>query len=449
VGAHAVTIVGAGLAGCECAWQCAQAGLDVRLLEMRPHRRSPAHGGDHLAELVCSNSFRSDNPDNAVGLLHAELRLAGSLVLAVADRTRVPAGDALAVDREAFSEAVESAIVGHPRIRLVREECARVPDDDAVVVATGPLTSDALAQDLVARTGADRLAFFDAIAPIVDADSIDWDAVFLQSRWDKGEGADYVNCPMERDAYDAFVDALNAAEKVPVEEFEKDVHYFSGCQPIEVIAASGHDALRYGPMKPVGLRDPKSGRRPWAVVQLRSENRAKTAYNLVGFQTKLRHGEQRRVLRTIPGLAHAEFLRLGSVHRNTFVDSPCLLDVEMRLRSEPRVRFAGQVTGVEGYVESTASGLWVAMALIDRLVADRAPVPPPPTTALGAMLAHVVNEATPQFQPSNVNFGLFAPIQGVRKHERRLAMVDRARSDLAAWLAARDRVGVDSPTQEA
>ena len=437
-----VIVIGGGLAGCECAWQLARQGVRVRLVEMKPHRRSAAHVTDGLAELVCSNSFRSDNPHNAIGLLHEELRQLGSLILAQADCARVPAGDALAVDRALFTAGVEAALQGHPLIELVRAEAAELPlaAGVPVVVATGPLTSDALAAQLVALTGRDRLAFYDAIAPVVDAESLDHAEMFAASRWGKGEGADYLNCPLDKPGYEAFVAALLAAETMPLQDFEKDVHYFSGCQPIEVIAASGPQSLRFGPMKPTGLTDPRTGRWPWAVVQLRAENRHGTAWNLVGFQTKMRQADQRRVFGMLPGLREAEFLRFGTVHRNTFLDSPRLLDPAMALRTLPQVRFAGQITGVEGYVESTASGLWVGARLAADL-AGRELALPPPTTALGAMLQHVLDAAKPDFQPSNVHFGLFDPLDvGPRRNkaDRKAAHCERARRDLGAWCAGLD-----------
>lgn len=459
-----VIVVGGGLAGCECAWQLAEAGLTVRLHEQKPHRRSPAHVSDGLAELVCSNSFRSDNPNNAVGLLHQELRRLGSLILHMADLHRVPAGDALAVDRERFGAAVQGAITEHERIELVTGEVQSLPLDAGVpiVVATGPLTSDALAQQLVALTGAERLAFYDAIAPIVDAESVDMSIAWRASRWDKG-GADYVNCPLDREAYERFLEALLQGDRVASHSFEdepqvgdqpgEDAKYFQGCLPVEVVAASGPESLRYGAMKPVGLDDPRTGRWPHAVVQLRAENRDRTAYNLVGFQTKLRYPEQRRVFRLIPGLERAEFLRYGSIHRNTFLDSPELLDASMRLRAPAGeapagldLRFAGQITGVEGYVESTACGLWVGLRLASELRANgaaRALPLPPPDTALGALLGHVVGAEVRPFQPTNVHFGLFPalPAGSIRrgrrgKQGRKQAHADRARAALGRYLQA-------------
>lgn len=452
-----VLIIGGGLAGCECAYALAERGFAVEVREQKPLKRTPAQSSDQLGELVCSNSFRSDNPHNAVGLLHEELRRLGSLILRLADEHRVPAGDALAVDRELFAEALEHAVRSHPRIRVVAQEVTELPLDAGipVIVATGPLTSDALARQLVAVTGQERLAFYDAIAPIVDADSIDMDEVFAASRWGKGGGDDYLNCPMNKPQYEAFVAELLAAETLPLADFEQDAKYFQGCQPVEVIAASGPKSLRFGPMKPTGLDDPKTGRWPYAVVQLRAENRHKTAWNLVGFQTKMRQGEQRRVLQTIPGLQQAEFLRYGSVHRNTFLDSPRLLDAGMSLKSLPQLRFAGQITGVEGYVESTASGLWVALRLAAELRGETLP-PPPPTTSLGAMLHHVVDESVPEFQPSNIHFGLFEPLparaEGTKrlgKADRKAAMTERARPALHQWASQHGLAVTPPPAADA
>lgn len=439
---NSVAVIGGGLAGCECAWQLAERGISVRLYEMKPHRRTAAQTSDGLAELVCSNSLRSDNPNNAIGLLHEEMRKLGSLILRLADQHRVPAGDALAVDRELFSAAVESHMRNHPRIEVISQELTSLQGLGAgpIVVATGPLTSDSLAAELVQLTGQERMAFFDAIAPIIATESIDRSIVFAASRWGKGEGQDYLNCPMDKPQYLAFVEALCSAEYLPLQDFEKGVKYFSGCQPVEVIAASGPQSLRFGAMKPTGLDDPRTGRWPYAVVQLRAENRFGTAYNLVGFQTKMKQGEQRRVFAMIPGLENAEFLRYGSVHRNTFLDSPRLLDPAMALTSAPQVRFAGQITGVEGYVESSASGLWVGMRLAADL-AGQALAPPPVTTALGAMLHHVVDASVPEFQPSNVHFGLMPELEKVEgqkklgKGERKAAHAERARRDLERWCA--------------
>ncbi|MFN4089903.1 MAG: methylenetetrahydrofolate--tRNA-(uracil(54)-C(5))-methyltransferase (FADH(2)-oxidizing) TrmFO, partial [Alphaproteobacteria bacterium] len=390
-----IHVVGGGLAGSEAAWQIARAGVPVVLHEMRPLRRTEAHQTDGLAELVCSNSFRSDDPENnAVGLLHAEMRRCGSVVLAAADANQVPAGGALAVDREGFSDAVTAALAAEPLVTIARGEIEGLPPEswDSVIVATGPLTSPALAAAIQDLTGADALAFFDAIAPIVYRESIDMEKAWFQSRYDKpgpgGTGADYINCALERDGYEAFIDALLEADRIDFRDWEKNTPYFEGCLPIEVMAARGRDTLRFGPMKPVGLTDPRTGRRPWAVVQLRQDNALGTLFNLVGFQTKLKWPEQSRVLRMIPGLEHARFARFGGIHRNTFLDSPRLLDGALRLRARPRLRFAGQITGVEGYVESAACGLLAGrFAAPERL--GRPIVPPPATTALGAMLAHV------------------------------------------------------------
>jgi methylenetetrahydrofolate--tRNA-(uracil-5-)-methyltransferase len=404
-----VTVVGAGLAGCEAAWQLAERGIDVRLVEQKPVARTPAQTTDALCELVCSNSMRGAALANAVGLLKEELRRAGSLVLACADATCVPAGGALAVDREAFSAAVTARIVGHPRIRLERRVVDALPDaspDAPVVIATGPLTGDALATDLAGAVGREHLAYYDAIAPIVSADTIDWDKVFKQSRYGKGTrpGDDeaYVNCSFDEPGYRAFVAELRAAKKVEPRSFE-DVRYFEGCLPVEVMAARGEMTLSFGPMKPVGLVDPRTGQRPFAVVQLRPEDAAATAYNLVGFQTRMTWPEQSRVLRTIPGLEQAEFLRFGSVHRNTFVDAPRVLDGRMQLRARPGVFVAGQITGVEGYVESCACGFVCAVMLAQSL-RGRPLVPPPPTSALGAVLTHLGRDAGGHeggYQPSN------------------------------------------------
>ncbi|MBM3535212.1 MAG: methylenetetrahydrofolate--tRNA-(uracil(54)-C(5))-methyltransferase (FADH(2)-oxidizing) TrmFO [Alphaproteobacteria bacterium] len=437
-----VHVIGGGLAGSEAAWQMANAGVPVVLHEMRPVRGTEAHRTDRLAELVCSNSFRSDDAEyNAVGLLHAEMRRMGSLILSSADRHTVPAGGALAVDRDGFSNAVHAAIEAEPLVAIERGEIAGLPpaDWDSVIVATGPLTSPALADAIRALTGEESLAFFDAIAPIVHKDSIDLSKAWFQSRYDRvgpsGDGSDYINCPFSKDEYLAFLDALLKADKTEFKEWEASTPYFEGCLPIEVMAGRGPDTLRYGPMKPVGLRDPRNGRRPWAVMQLRQDNALGTLYNMVGFQTKLKHGEQVRVFRMIPGLENAEFARLGGLHRNTFLNSPQLLDQTLRLKAMPRLRFAGQITGCEGYVESAAVGLIVGrIAAAERL--GHAFSMPPPTTAIGALLAHITggaNAAT--FQPMNVNFGLFPPIQtSVRGRERKRLLSQRALADLDAWL---------------
>ena len=441
-----VHVVGGGLAGSEAAWQLAQAGVPVVIHEMRPVRGTEAHLTDSLAELVCSNSFRSDDAaNNAVGVIHEEMRRAGSLIMRAADTHKLPAGGALAVDRHGFSAAVQETLLAHPLVTLEREEVAGLPpeDWDSVIVATGPLTSPALAEAIAALTGEDSLAFFDAIAPIVHHESIDQSIAWKQSRYDKvgpgnvegSNGADYFNCPMDKPQYEAFVAALLAGEKTEFKQWEHNTPYFQGCQPIEVIASTGPQSLRFGPMKPVGLRDPRTGNRPWAVVQLRQDNALGTLWNIVGFQTKLKHGEQTRIFRTIPGLEKAEFARLGGLHRNTFLNSPRLLDSTLRLKAMPRLRFAGQITGCEGYVESAAVGLMTGrFAAAERL--GRAQAPPPPTTAMGALLGHITSGAdATTFQPMNINFGLFPPIAGSFKgKERKQAMAVRALRDFDDWL---------------
>ncbi|MFO1156367.1 MAG: methylenetetrahydrofolate--tRNA-(uracil(54)-C(5))-methyltransferase (FADH(2)-oxidizing) TrmFO [Rhodospirillales bacterium] len=441
-----VHIIGGGLAGCEAAWQLARGGQRVVLHEMRPERMTPAHTSGRLAELVCSNSFRSDDAEaNAVGLLHAEMRRLSSLILACADAARVPAGSALAVDREGFSAAVEHAITTHPLITIDRAEIDGPPPAEwtSVIIATGPLTSAPLAAALQALTGADALAFFDAIAPIVHRDSIDLSVAWYQSRWDKGDGRDYINCPLDRDGYERFVGALLAAEKMPFRDWERDTPYFEGCLPIEVMAERGRDTLAFGPMKPVGLRNPHAGNtRPHAVVQLRQDNALGTLYNIVGFQTKLKHAEQVRLFRTIPGLENAEFARLGGVHRNTFVNSPRVLDGRLRLKAAPRIRLAGQITGCEGYVESAAIGLLAGRFALAECAGTEV-APPPQTTAIGALLHHITSGADDAtFQPMNVNFGLFPPLAAaagakpLRGADRKRAMARRALADLAEWMGA-------------
>lgn len=460
-----VDVIGGGLAGSEAAWVLARAGVPVILHEMRPVRTTEAHATDRLAELVCSNSLRSDDATtNAVGLIHAELRRCGSVVMAAADAHQVPAGGALAVDRDGFADEITRALAAHPLIEIRREEIASLaPRPGAsTIVATGPLTSGTLATEIAALTGSDGLAFFDAIAPIVHLDSIDMDKVWRQSRYDKagpgGTGADYLNCPMNREEYEAFVDALIAGDKVSFKEWEASTPYFDGCLPVEVMAERGRETLRHGPMKPVGLTDPRNPTvKPHAIVQLRQDNALATLWNLVGFQTKLKHADQVRVFRMIPGLERAEFARLGGLHRNTYLDSPRLLGATLELKSRPDLRFAGQITGCEGYVESAAIGhLAGRFAAAERLGLDVAP--PPPTTAFGALLGHItgghLSEDTPaeagtprSFQPMNVNFGLFPPIaapvndtgrrlRGAEKAQaRKRALTARAAADLAAWLA--------------
>ena len=433
-------IIGGGLAGSEAAWQAARAGVSVTLHEMRPERSTEAHRTDRLAELVCSNSFRSDDVEaNAVGLLHEEMRRAGSLIMAAADANRVPAGGALAVDRDGFAASVQAALEAETLVTIERGEIAGLPpaDWDHVIVATGPLTSPALADAIVDLTGAESLAFFDAIAPIVHTDSVDMTIAWRQSRYDKGDGADYINCPLSAAQYDAFLDALLAAEKTGFQDWETDTPYFEGCLPIEVMAARGRRTLAFGPMKPVGLTNPHAPDKPFAVVQLRQDNALGTLYNMVGFQTKLRHGAQTDVFRMIPGLADARFARLGGLHRNTFLNAPRVLDALLRLKAAPRLRFAGQITGVEGYVESAAIGL-LAGRFTAAEMAGRQPAPPPASTALGALLTHITTGADEKtFQPMNVNFGLFPPLeQRAPKRERRRAYGVRALADLEAWLEA-------------
>ena len=443
-----VHVVGGGLAGSEAAWQLARRGVPVVLHEMRPARQTEAHQTDGLAELVCSNSLRGDNPEiNAIGLLHAEMRRCGSLILDAADRARLPAGGALAVDRHSFSGAVSEAIQAHPNITVRRDVIDDLPpaDWDSVILATGPLTAGGLAEAIQGLSGESYLAFFDAIAPIVYRDTIDFDVAWFQSRYDKvgpgGEGdgqGDYINCPLDKAQYEAFIDALLNAETTQFKTWESETPYFEGCLPIEVMAGRGVDTLRHGPMKPVGLTDPRTGRRPHAVVQLRQDNALGTLYNLVGFQTKIRYKQQTEIFRMIPGLENAAFARLGGLHRNTFINAPKLLDAHLRMRACPRLRFAGQITGVEGYCESAAIGLLAGcFAAAERL--DEPAVPPPPTTALGALLSHITGGAEAEtFQPMNVNFGLFPPITNdkgkpLKKKERKPAISARALRDLEAW----------------
>ena len=429
-----VHIIGGGLAGSEAAWQAAGAGARVVLHEMRPVRGTEAHQTDSFAELVCSNSLRSDDwQNNAVGLLHEEMRRAGSLVLKAADAHRLPAGGALAVDRHGFSTAITAALAGHSAIDIRREEIAEPPAEwDNTIIATGPLTSSALAAFIRGITDCEALSFFDAIAPIVHRESVDMSVAWMQSRYDKGDGADYINCPLDEAQYQGFVEALLAGEKTEFKEWEKSTPYFEGCLPVEVMASRGVDTLRFGPMKPVGLRDPRSERRPHAVVQLRQDNALGTLWNMVGFQTKLKHAEQVRIFRMIPGLQNASFARLGGLHRNTFINSPRLIDGELRLKTRPSLRFAGQITGVEGYVESAAIGL-----LAGRFAAGRS-APPPPTTAFGALLGHITGGADAKtFQPMNVNFGLFPELSpGPRGRDRKRAMSGRALADLEKWLVS-------------
>ena len=459
-----IHVIGGGLAGSEAAWQIARLGIPVVLHEMRPERSTDAHKTDGLAELVCSNSFRSDDWEtNAVGLLHEEMRRMDSLILAAGDLHKLPAGGALAVDRDAFSAEVTARLSAHPLVEIARGEIAGLPPAEwnNVIVATGPLTSPALSEAVRGRTGEGELAFFDAIAPVIHFDSIDQTIAWRQSRYDKagpgGTGADYLNCPMSKEEYEAFIDALLAGEKTVFKEWEASTPYFDGCLPVEVMAERGRETLRFGPMKPVGLTDPRTGRRPYAVVQLRQDNALGTLWNMVGFQTKLKHSEQVRVFRMIPGLGEAEFARLGGLHRNTFLNSPKLLDGVLRLKAEPRLRFAGQITGVEGYVESAAIGLLAGrFAAAER--AGHHPLLPPATTALGALLAHITGGhllagdegGLSSFQPMNINYGLLPPLDEApttdaegrrlkgkaRGAEKKRLMSRRALAELDAWRAS-------------
>jgi methylenetetrahydrofolate--tRNA-(uracil-5-)-methyltransferase len=432
-----IHVVGGGLAGSEAAWQLAEAGLKVRLSEMRGGgETTPAHETDQLAEMVCSNSFRSDDAEkNAVGLLHQEMRLLGSLIMRSADAHRVPAGSALAVDRERFAAEVTRAVSNHSNIAIVRERVDNLPNHPTII-ATGPLTGSNLAGAIAYETGEDALAFFDAIAPIIYRDSIDMGLAWFQSRWDKGEGKDYINCPLDKEQYEVFVKALIKGEKTQFKDWEKDTPYFEGCMPIEVMAERGAETLRFGPMKPVGLDDPRTGRWPYAVVQLRQDNALGTLWNMVGFQTKLKHGEQVRIFRTIPGLENAEFARLGGIHRNSFINSPRLLDTKLRLIAKPNIRFAGQITGCEGYVESAAIGLIAARFIAAELQGSDLE-PPPQETAIGALVRHITGGAKAEtFQPMNANFGLMPPLLGrAKKADRKKAYTDRARRHFSEWLS--------------
>ncbi len=427
-----VTVVGGGLAGCEAAFQLARHGVGVDLIEMRPLRGTEAHETDQLAELVCSNSLRSDDVSTAIGLLHEEMRRLGSLVLQVADAHRVPAGGSLAVDRRGFSQAVTAAILALPEVKLHRRELDALPSELAVV-ATGPLTAPGLSQALAGLCGAEHLFFYDAIAPIVTAESIDQDRVFRASRWGKG-GDDYINCPLDREGYEGLVADILAAEKVPTRDFEQAVH-FEGCLPVEEMARRGRDTLAYGPLKPVGLVDPRTGRRPWAVVQLRQDDADARLFNLVGFQTRMTYPEQRRILRTIPGLERAEFVRLGSLHRNTFIRSPQVLDPTLRLRARPHLLLAGQIIGVEGYVESASMG-WLAGINAARLALGEAPLIPPETTSIGSLVRYITTPERRDFQPMNANYGLFPPLDDPRVRGR-----DRKQAHAARALAAIDEFG--------
>jgi methylenetetrahydrofolate--tRNA-(uracil-5-)-methyltransferase len=437
-----VKVIGAGLAGSEAAWQLAERNINVILYEMRDGKRStPAHHTAHFAELVCSNSFRNDEVTSAIGLLHEEMRRCNSLIMRAADSTKVPAGGALAMDRVLFAQYVENALTQHPNITVVRDEIKSLPsaDEGLSIVSTGPLTSQTLTEDILKYTGVEQLAFFDAIAPIVYKDSINFDIAWFQSRYDKegpaGSGKDYINCPMNKDEYYAFLDALLAGEKTDFKEWEKDTPYFNGCLPIEVMAERGRDTLLFGPMKPVGLTDPRTGKRPYAVVQLRQDNMLGTLYNIVGFQTKLKYGVQKEIFQMIPGLENAEFARLGGLHRNTFINSPKLLDPTLRLKSASHIRFAGQVTGVEGYVESAAVGLLAGMLTSQEINNEEFNMPPV-ETALGALISHITGGAeSTTFQPMNINYGLFPPIEGrMTKQQRQKLHSDRALAKLNEWL---------------
>jgi len=426
-----ITVIGAGLAGCEAAWQIAKRGGKVILFEMKPQSYSAAHRSPLFAEIVCSNSFKSESLENGPGILKGEMRLLDSLILKMAKETRVPAGGSLAVDREAFSQRITQAIEGLENVEIVRKEVSVLPQNGATIVATGPLTSEALSEEIQGIMGNHRLFFYDAISPIVTRDSINFEKTFRASRYGKG-GEDYVNCPMEEETYGRFVDALKQAEKVPIHDFERR-YLFEGCLPIEELAARGKDTLAFGPLKPVGLVDPKTGKRPFAVVQLRQEDRFEILFNLVGFQTRLRREEQRKVFRMIPGLERAEFVRLGSVHRNTFIDSPRLLEEWLQLKPRSPLFFAGQITGVEGYMESAAMGL---LAGINAFRKERGmdPVVPPPTTAIGALIRYITHSPTVPFQPMNINLGLFPPLTGkVECREKRRAVGRRALEAMEKW----------------
>ena len=421
----AVSIIGAGLAGCEAAWALAQRGIAVTLYEMKPHKFSPAHHNSGFAELVCSNSLKAARLESAAGLLKAEMRRMGSLILSCADQCAVPAGGALAVDRDIFSALVTEKVRSHPLITVIEEEITALPEAGAVIVATGPLTSDALSEAIAQKTGAERLSFYDAAAPIVEFSSIDMTKAFFAARYGRGED-DYINCPMNKEQYETFLETLTSAERAELHSFEK-LTVYEGCMPVEVLASRGKDAIRYGPMKPVGLTDPATGRRPWAVVQLRAENREGTLYNLVGFQTNLKFGEQKRVFSLIPGLENAVFARYGVMHRNTFIDSPRLLDMQLRLTSEPRIRFAGQITGVEGYIESAAAGIWAGISLARELNGQTL-LTLPRVSMLGALLCYITDSTVKHFQPMGSNMGILPPLEDkIRdKQARYLALAERS-----------------------
>lgn len=431
-----VTVIGGGLAGTEAAWQLAKRGVKVKLYEMRGVKKTDAHVTDHLAELVCSNSFRSDDINNAVGLLHEEMRRLDSLIMRCADEHKVPAGSALAVDRHAFSQAVECELSNHPNVTIIREEVTTLPTEGLCIMSSGPLTSDALSTELKKITGEEYLAFFDAIAPIVHKDSINFDIAWMQSRYDKGDGKDYINCPMEKDEYYQFIDALLTGEKISFKEWEQNTPYFNGCLPVEVMAEKGLETLRFGPMKPVGLTNPKTGKRAYAVVQLRQDNKLGTLYNMVGFQTKLKYGEQQRVFKMIPGLENADFARLGGLHRNTFINSPKVLTKDLRLKGAPHIRMAGQITGVEGYLESAAIGMLAGIITAhDALNLEMPDVPH--ESALGSLISHITGNADEKtFQPMNVNFGLFPDIETkARGDDKKKLFSDRALNAIAPFIS--------------
>lgn len=441
-----IHVIGAGLAGSEAAWQIATRGIRVVIHEMRPKNYSPAHKTDNFAELVCSNSFRSDDAEhNAVGLMHEEMRRAGSLIMACADKTKVPAGGALAVDRDVFSAEVSAKLKSHPLIDVVYEELTSLPDENYgdVIIATGPLTSDALAQDILKTVDNQSLSFFDAIAPVIYKESIDFSKAWYQSRYDKGDKLDYINCPLGKEEYYHFINELKNGEKVEFHDWEK-VSYFEGCLPIEVMAERGDETLTFGPMKPIGLTNPHSSEKPYAVVQLRQDNKEDTLRNMVGFQTKLKYGEQQRIFRMIPGLENAEFARLGGIHKNTFIKSPILLDKFLRLKKRPNIRFAGQITGCEGYIESAAVG-FMAGYFTACQVLGREPKLPPRNSAFGAMLNHLIDDTNIEdFQPMNINFGIFPTIQGettangkfrkIKGMDRKKAYSERALAEIAHWI---------------
>ena len=434
-----VTIIGGGLAGCEAAWQVAERGCKVHLIDMKPHKFSPAHNSEDLAELVCSNSLRSNDPTSAVGLLKEEMRRCNSLIIQQAEATEVPAGRALAVDRELFASRISAIMATHPLIEITRKEILTIPppSSDITILATGPLTSESLADSLAELTGKERLAFYDAIAPIVYAESLNMDTVYSKSRYDDGPG-DYLNCPMDRESYLKFINELANGQYMPLKDFE-DIKYFEGCLPIEVIRSRGDDTLRFGPMKPVGLADPKTGRDPYAVVQLRKENKEGTTYNMVGFQTKLTYPEQKRIFRLIPGMEKAEFARLGSIHRNTFVLSPEILQPTLQFIARPDLMLAGQLSGVEGYVESAAMGLLAGINAA-RIILGQAPAVPPPETALGSLVNHLTKSDPGKFQPSNINFGLFPSWEKkIKKKARGQERSQLALTALEAW-QTRERI---------